>query len=64
MRSPWTTSDEIKFIAHLRKVDGKPWLEGYLAGFQRRANWGDIDRDTVYEALLAALNSCAIATRK
>ena len=55
MKSPWTTNDEIKFISHVRKVGGKPWLEGYLAGFGRRVVWGDIDREAVREALFDAL---------
>jgi hypothetical protein len=54
MNTAWTTNDELKFVQHLATINPvfqrKPTLEGYLAGFRRRVNWGGIDPQEVREA--------------
>jgi hypothetical protein len=58
-RTPWTTFDELQFIAHLETIkppmDRKPLLMGYLAGLRRRARWAHIDRQVVRETAERAL---------
>ncbi|MCU0807934.1 MAG: hypothetical protein MUC53_08350 [Candidatus Contendobacter sp.] len=57
--SLWTTNDELKFVQRLATMQQvaqrRPLLEGYLAGFRRRVNWGDIGPQAVREAAEKAL---------
>jgi hypothetical protein len=59
MKKPWTTHDELHFVAHLSKVwppSQRKWLlMGYLAGFRQRMNWEVIDSQVVREAAERAL---------
>jgi len=58
---PWTTFDELQFIAHLETlapaIQRKQILRGYLAGLRRRVRWEGIDAGVVREAAEAALEA-------
>lgn len=56
MNAPWTTTDELRFVAYLRNVGRISLLEGYLAGLERRVNWGAIDAKETRKAALLALD--------
>lgn len=43
-RIVWRTHDETKFLSEMaRKLDGAAKLEGWLAGAEKRVEWGEID---------------------
>ena len=60
-RHPWTTFDELQFIAHLETIapaiQRKQILRGYLAGLRRRVCWEGLDAGVVREAAESALEA-------
>jgi hypothetical protein len=59
IKTPWTTFDELQFVAHLETItpaiQRKQILRGYLAGLRRRVRWEGIDAGVVREAAESAL---------
>ena len=59
IKTPWTTFDELQFIARLETIrppmDRKPLLMGYLAGLRRRVRWDGLDASVVRETAERAL---------
>lgn len=61
MKSPWTTGDELRFIALLgthsdqgKKLSHGEWMKRYRQTLALRQNWGDIDPAAVRAAVKKA----------
>jgi hypothetical protein len=46
----YTTADELKFLDALKRKNVTAF-NSYRAGFNSRANWGDVDKEAVAEFL-------------